>query len=145
MITGRDKVLVFSGCYHGSVEEAHVALQDGRVVMRNGIHPNAVDHARVSKVVEFNDIAALEAALAQRDVACVLAEPLMTNYGMILPIPFHAALRELTRRTGTLLRSTRRTRCRTVPAATPRCMVSSDCSSSAGVGGGIGRPFAPPK
>ena len=104
MITGRDKVLVFSGCYHGSVEEAHVALQDGRVVMRNGIHPNAVDHARVSKVVEFNDIAALEAALAQRDVACVLAEPLMTNYGMILPDPgFHAALRELTRRSGTLL------------------------------------------
>jgi glutamate-1-semialdehyde 2,1-aminomutase len=104
MLTGRDKVLVFSGCYHGSVEEAHVVLQDGRVVMRNGIHPNAVDHARVSKVVEFNDVPALEAALADGDVACVLAEPLMTNYGMILPAPgFHAALRELTRRAGTLL------------------------------------------
>ena len=104
MLTGRDKVLVFSGCYHGSVEEAHVALQDGRVIMRNGIHPNAVDHARVSKVIEFNDVAALEAALAGRDVACVLAEPLMTNYGMIMPQPgFHAALRALTRRTGTLL------------------------------------------
>jgi glutamate-1-semialdehyde 2,1-aminomutase len=104
MVTGREKVLVFSGCYHGSVEEAHVALQDGQVVMRNGIHPNAVDHARVSKVIEFNDLAALEAALADRDVACVLAEPLMTNYGMILPAPgFHAALRELTRRSGTLL------------------------------------------
>jgi glutamate-1-semialdehyde 2,1-aminomutase len=104
MLTGRDKVLVFSGCYHGSVEEAHVALQDGRIVMRNGIHPNAVDHARVSKVIEFNDVAALEAALAGSDVACVLAEPLMTNYGMIMPQPgFHAALRELTRRTGTLL------------------------------------------
>lgn len=104
MISGRNKVLVFSGCYHGSVEEAHVALQDGHVVMRNGIHPNAVDHARVSRVVEFNDIPALEAALAERDVACVLAEPLMTNYGMILPEPgFHAALRAATRRTGTLL------------------------------------------
>jgi glutamate-1-semialdehyde 2,1-aminomutase len=104
MITGRDRVLVFSGCYHGSVEEAHVALQDGRVVMRNGIHPNAVDHARVSSVVEFNDVAALERALAPGDVACVLAEPLMTNYGMIMPQPgFHAALRDLTRRSGTLL------------------------------------------
>jgi glutamate-1-semialdehyde 2,1-aminomutase len=104
MLTGRDKVLVFSGCYHGSVEEAHVALADGRIVMRNGIHPNAVDHARVSKVIEFNDVAALEAALAGRDVACVLAEPLMTNYGMIMPQPgFHAVLRELTRRTGALL------------------------------------------
>lgn len=103
-ISGSDKVLVFNGCYHGSVEEAHVALHEGHVVMRNGIHPNAVDHARVSVVVEFNDPAALEQALSRRDVACVLAEPLMTNYGMILPQPgFHAALRELCTRYGTLL------------------------------------------
>jgi glutamate-1-semialdehyde 2,1-aminomutase len=54
--------------------------------------------------VEFNDVAALERALASGDVACVLAEPLMTNYGMIMPQPgFHAALRDLTRRSGTLL------------------------------------------
>ena len=104
MITGRERVLVFSGCYHGSVEEAHVTLEDGRVAMRNGVHANAVDHSRVSRVVEFNDPAALEAALADGSVACVLAEPVMTNYGMIMPAPgFHAALRELTRRAGTLL------------------------------------------
>jgi glutamate-1-semialdehyde 2,1-aminomutase len=105
MVSGREKVLVFNGCYHGSVEEAHVALDvDGRVEMRNGIHANAVDHARVSKVVEFNDVAALEAALAPGDVACVLAEPFMTNYGMIAAQPgFLDALRDITRRTGTLL------------------------------------------
>jgi glutamate-1-semialdehyde 2,1-aminomutase len=104
MVTGRAKVLVFDGCYHGSVEEAHIALQDGRVVMRNGIHPNAVDHARVSKVIPFNDAAALEAALAPGDVACVLAEPFMTNYGMVAPRPgFLDTLREATRRRGTLL------------------------------------------
>ena len=104
MVTGRDRVLVFNGCYHGSVEEAHVALQDGRVVMRNGVHPNAVDHARVSRVIEFNDVTALEQALAPGDVACVLAEPFMTNYGMIAPEPGYLdALRELTRRAGTLL------------------------------------------
>src|SRR5574337_432678 len=104
MVTGRERVLVFNGCYHGSVEEAHVALGDhGEVVLRNGIHPNAVDHARVSRVIEFNDVAALEAALAPGDVACVLAEPFMTNYGMIAPQPgFLDALRELTRRAGTL-------------------------------------------
>jgi glutamate-1-semialdehyde 2,1-aminomutase len=104
MVTGREKVLVFNGCYHGSVEEAHVALQDGMMVMRNGIHPNAIDHARISKVIEFNDVAALETALAPGDVACVLAEPFMTNFGMIEPQPgFLDALREITRRTGTLL------------------------------------------
>jgi glutamate-1-semialdehyde 2,1-aminomutase len=104
MITGREKVLVFNGCYHGSVEEAHVGLQDGRVVMRNGIHANAVDHSRVSVVIEFNDVRALEEALSAGDVACVLTEPFMTNYGMIAPQPeFLAALRDLTRRAGTLL------------------------------------------
>jgi glutamate-1-semialdehyde 2,1-aminomutase len=104
MITGRTKVLVFNGCYHGSVEEAHVALRDGQVVMRNGIHPNGVDHAKVSRVVEFNDVAALEAALGPRDVAVVLAEPFMTNCGMVAPQPGYLdALREITRRNGTLL------------------------------------------
>ena len=104
IITGREKVLVFNGCYHGSVEEAHVALQDGEMVMRNGIHPNAVDHARVSKVVDFNDVPALEAALVSQDVACVLAEPFMTNYGMVAPDPGYLdALQEIARRTGTLL------------------------------------------
>ena len=104
MITGRPKVLVFSGCYHGGVEEAHVEIRDGRTGMRNMIHPNGVDHSAVSKVVEFNDIEALERALADRDVACVLTEPLMTNFGMI-PVEegFHPALREITRRTGALL------------------------------------------
>ncbi|QKC86616.1 transaminase [Mesorhizobium sp. NZP2077] len=104
MITGRDKVLVFSGCYHGGVEEAHVEIRDGRIGLRNMIHPNGVDHSAVSKVVEFNDVAALEQALSAGDVACVLTEPLMTNFGMIpVAVGFHAALREITRRTGTVL------------------------------------------
>ena len=104
MITGRTKVLVFSGCYHGGVEEAHVEIRDGKIGLRNMIHPNGVNHAAVSKVVEFNDLAALEAALADGDVACVLTEPIMTNFGMIPPADgFHTALRELTRRTGTVL------------------------------------------
>ena len=104
MITGRDRVLVFSGCYHGSVEEAHVTLVDGQRVMRNGIHPNAVDHERVSAVVEFNDVPALERELARGDVACVLTEPMMTNYSMIAPLPgFHQQLRALCTLHGTLL------------------------------------------
>ena len=104
MITGRRKVLVFSGCYHGSVDEAHVEIRDGHVGLRNMIHPNAVDYGAVAKVIEFNDVEALEAALAPQDVACVLAEPVMTNFGMIPPADgFHLALREVTRRAGTLL------------------------------------------
>jgi glutamate-1-semialdehyde 2,1-aminomutase len=104
MITGRPKVLVFSGCYHGGIEEAHIEIRDGRVGMRNSIHPNGVDHAAVSQIVEFNDVGGLEAALSHGDVACVLAEPLMTNFGMIPVAPgFHEALRDIARRTGTVL------------------------------------------
>lgn len=104
MVTGRPRVLVFSGAYHGSVEEAHVELRDGALALRNDIHHNFFPHAELSRVVEFNDVPALEAALAAGDVACVLAEPAMTNYGMISPQPgFHDALRRLTRAHGTLL------------------------------------------
>jgi glutamate-1-semialdehyde 2,1-aminomutase len=74
------------------------------VRLRNGIHPNAFPHERLSRVVEFNDVAALGQALRAGDVACVLAEPAMTNYGMVEPQPgFHAELRRLTRETGTVL------------------------------------------
>lgn len=104
MVTERPRVLVFSGAYHGSVEEAHVELREGAVQMRNNIHHNFFPHDQLSRVVEFNDIPALEAALRQRDVACVLAEPAMTNYGMIAPQPgYHEALRRVTRETGTVL------------------------------------------
>ncbi len=104
MITDRDKVLVFNGCYHGGVDEAHQALADGRQALRNNIHPNAIDYKRVGKVIEFNDIPALEAALMPGDVACVLAEPFMTNCGMVPPDPgFNAALREIATGTSTIL------------------------------------------
>jgi len=104
-ITGRSKVLVFDWCYHGTVDEALATLDaDGRVVARPGAVGAAVDPALTTKVVPFNDIDALAAALAPGDVACVLAEPALTNIGIVLPDPgFHAAMRSLCDRTGTLL------------------------------------------
>jgi glutamate-1-semialdehyde 2,1-aminomutase len=103
-ITGRPRILVFNWCYHGTVDETFATLRDGRVVARDGNIGPPVDPAVTTRVVEFNDIPALEAALAQGDVACVLAEPALTNIGIVHPEPgFHAALRALTRRAGTLL------------------------------------------
>jgi glutamate-1-semialdehyde 2,1-aminomutase len=103
-LTGRRKVLVFNGCYHGAVDDAFVTLKDGRAVPDPGLIGEVRDLAETTKVVEFNDLPALETALAPEDVACVLAEPVMTNVGMVLPDEgFHEALRDLTRRTGTLL------------------------------------------
>ena len=103
-ITGRRYVLVFNWCYHGTVDESFAMLREGRIVARAGNIGPPVDPAVTTRVVEFNDLPALERALAALDVACVLAEPAMTNIGIVLPdAGFHAALRDLTRRTGTLL------------------------------------------
>lgn len=103
-ITRRPKILVFNYCYHGTVDETFATLHNGVVGPRSGNLGPQVDPVLTTKVIEFNDIPALEAALAPGDVACVLAEPAMTNIGIIHPDEgYHAALRELTRRTGTLL------------------------------------------
>ena len=103
--TGRHKVLVFDWCYHGTVDETLVVRgPDGAARPRHGSLGPPVDPALTTVVVPFNDVAALEAALAPGDVAAVLAEPALTNIGIVLPDPgFHDALRDLTRRTGTLL------------------------------------------
>jgi glutamate-1-semialdehyde 2,1-aminomutase len=103
-ITGRPRILIFNWCYHGSVDETFATLHEGRVVARHGNVGPPVELERTTRVVEFNDEVALEAALAEGDVACVLAEPAMTNIGVVLPEPgFHDTLRALTRRSGAIL------------------------------------------
>ena len=103
-LTGRPKILVFNWCYHGSVDETFVGLEDGRVVSREGNVGPPVPLAETTRVVEWNDPEALERELAHGDVACVLAEPALTNIGIVLPEPgFHERLRAATRETGTLL------------------------------------------
>src|SRR6266849_2243869 len=104
-ITARPKILVFNWCYHGTVDESFITLQpDGTAGARRGNIGPPVDPSVTTKVVEFNDLATLDAALAPGDVACVLAEPAMTNVGIVHPQPgYHKALRELTRKHGTLL------------------------------------------
>jgi glutamate-1-semialdehyde 2,1-aminomutase len=103
-LTGRSKVLVFNGCYHGQVDEAAVELKKGAVVAGRSAIGQGIDPALTTRVVEFNDLDALETALKHGDVACVLTEPALTNCSMVLPLDgFHNGLRDLTRKYGTLL------------------------------------------
>ncbi len=103
-ITDRPKILVYNGCYHGTVDETIASLSGGSVVPRDGNVGPPVDPTETTRVVEFNDVPALEEALSHGDVACVLAEPAMTNIGIILPDDgYHAALREATTRAGALV------------------------------------------
>jgi glutamate-1-semialdehyde 2,1-aminomutase len=104
-LTRRPKILVFAWCYHGSVDESF-ALQGpgGETTSRPGNVGAPVDLAQTTRVVEFNDLDALNAALAHEDVAAVLMEPALTNIGIVLPQPgFLGGVRELTRAHGTLL------------------------------------------
>jgi glutamate-1-semialdehyde 2,1-aminomutase len=103
-VTRRPKILVFSYCYHGSVDETFVVLDGGVARSRPGNVGPAVDPTETTRVVEFNDLTGLERALGAGDVAVVVTEPALTNIGIVLPEPgFHQRLRQLTRETGTLL------------------------------------------
>jgi glutamate-1-semialdehyde 2,1-aminomutase len=104
-VTGRQLVLMFNGTYHGSVDETLVVDFFGATINIPGmLGPIVPDPTVMTRVVEFNDVEALERALEPEDVACVITEPVMTNLGIIHPEPgFLDALRELTRKHGTLL------------------------------------------
>ena len=103
-LTGRPKILVFSYCYHGSVDETFIVAGPDGPRSRAGNVGAPVDPGETTRVAEFNDAAALERELAAGDVAAVLMEPALTNIGIVLPEPGYLdAVRELTRRAGTLL------------------------------------------
>ena len=103
-LTGRTKIAVMDWCYHGTVDETLAVLDGNRVVPRPGALGPQVDVALTTRVVPFNDLAALEAALAHGDVAALLMEPALTNIGIVLPEEGYLdGVRELTRAAGTLL------------------------------------------
>lgn len=103
-VTGRPKILVFNGCYHGTVDDVMVELVDGVTRNRQGLLGQVADLSQGAVCVEFNDLAGVEAALAKGDVAAILTEPVMTNSCMVLPVAgFHDGLRSLSRRYGALL------------------------------------------
>ena len=103
-LTKRDKILIFNGCYHGAVDDVFVDLRDGVSVNRPSLIGQVQDLLPTTVAIEFNDVEALEAALRTGEIACVLAEPVMTNIGMVRDAPgYLETLRLLCSETGTLL------------------------------------------
>ena len=93
--TGRPRVVVFDGCYHGHIDDTMNAAPIAAAPA--GGDPHTVK-------IQFNDREGLERLLKQEDVACVVAEPAMTNINLVLPADrFHGLMREETRRHGTIL------------------------------------------
>ena len=104
-VTGRPRVLVFKGCYHGTVDDAMVTRDArGRTVNRPGLLGQAADLSAVAACAEFNDLASVERLLKDGSVAAILTEPVMTNSCMVLPAPgFLDGLRQLATDYGALL------------------------------------------
>ncbi|HEX5895762.1 MAG TPA: transaminase [Thermoleophilaceae bacterium] len=104
-VTGRPRIAVFNWCYHGSVDEAFVTLDEQGVARaREGLVGPPLDPTETTRVAEFNDLDSVERTLDHGDVACLLMEPALTNIGIVLPEPgFMDAVRELCTSRGTLL------------------------------------------
>jgi len=86
LITGKSKVVVIDRCYHGSVDETFATLDaTGATVMREGNIGAPVPLDATTRVVEFNDLDGMDAALKHGDVAAILMEPAMTNVGIVMP------------------------------------------------------------
>ena len=104
-VTGRDRIGVFSWCYHGSVDESFVRLDEqGLARAREGLVGPAVDPTETTRVAEFNEIDSVRSILEHGDVACLLMEPALTNIGIVLPEPgFLGEVRNLCDEHGTLL------------------------------------------
>ncbi len=67
-LTGRPKILAFNWCYHGSVDETFATLDGSAVVAREGNVGPPVPLEATTRMVEWNDVAALERELAHGDV-----------------------------------------------------------------------------
>ena len=105
LVTGRPKILIFSYCYHGSVDETFAILDDtGSARSRPGNVGPALDPTGTTRVAHFNDLASVRAELEHGDVAVIVTEPALTNIGIVLPEPgFLDGLRQLASQHGTLL------------------------------------------
>lgn len=102
-VTGRRKVLLFNGCYHGNLVEALVASENGMATSSPEMVGHEVDPRETTEIVEFNDLDAVERVLKAGEIACVMTEPVLTNCRIVLPAPgFLEAVQDLARRHGAL-------------------------------------------
>ena len=111
-LTGRDKIVKVEGGYHGHHDEVMISMKPPISEAGPADDPRAIPSTAGitravlgdTKVIPYNRPELLEKALAGRDVACFIVEPVMENIGICLPQPgYLQAVREITRKYGTML------------------------------------------
>jgi glutamate-1-semialdehyde 2,1-aminomutase len=104
-VTGRDRVLKFAGAYHGHVDGLLADAGSGLATQAIPASPGVTEQAAAQTVVvPWNDVAALETAIDEHDLAAILAEPYPANMGVVAPEPgFLDRLRSAADANGALL------------------------------------------
>jgi glutamate-1-semialdehyde 2,1-aminomutase len=104
-VTRRDFIIKFDGCYHGHGDSFLVKAGSGVATLGLPNSPGVPEAlAALTITAPFNDLAAVERALAAHEVAAVIVEPIVGNAGFIVPDPdFLPGLRALTEQFGALL------------------------------------------
>ena len=86
--TQKNKIIKFSGCYHGHVDSLLVQAGSGALTLGN---PNSAgipeSFANETIVIPYNDLDALTQVFEhyKDEIACVIVEPYPANCGLILP------------------------------------------------------------
>jgi glutamate-1-semialdehyde 2,1-aminomutase len=105
--TGREKILKFTGCYHGHADALLVSAGSGVATLGLPNSPGVTSGAVTDTLTApFNNVAAVQQVFCEHgdDLAAVVVEPIAGNMGVVVPNEdFLPALRRFCDRHGTLL------------------------------------------
>lgn len=105
--TGRDKILKFSGCYHGHADALLVKAGSGAATFGVPDSPGVpADFAKHTLTAAYNSIESVKSLAADNkdQIACIILEPVAGNMGTVPPRPgFLEGLRDLCTNEGILL------------------------------------------
>ena len=104
--TNKNKIIKFSGCYHGHTDALLVAAGSGLATLSlpgsSGVPKEAVQNTLIA---EYNNIEKVKNHINKHDdIAAVILEPITGNMGVIVPSPeFISELRRITKEKGILI------------------------------------------
>ncbi len=105
--TGRDKILKFSGCYHGHADSLLVKAGSGAATFGVPDSPGVpADFAKHTLTAEYNSLESVKKLIDENkdQIACIILEPVAGNMGTVVPRPgFLEGLREICTNRGIIL------------------------------------------